>query len=210
MERRVLEQRKRQKRPLRPKTYIYCNGDTEKKYFEELRKFHRVARELCVIQSSQANRLSLVQEVEEARGSVKGDETTQVFVVFDADILPKGKATNTGAIKSQVDNAWKKCVAKGYAPILSNESFELWFLLHFEDVASPLHRDELLKRLKIHVPEYGKASSGMHEKTALLHKKAQDRARKLTEAYTETIPHSQRNPFTNVYELVAHIESIKK
>ncbi|MHB1655042.1 MAG: RloB domain-containing protein [Burkholderiales bacterium] len=46
---------------------------------------------------------------------------------------------------------------KAIAPI---PSFELWLLLHYEDIQAPIHRDEVMARLKQHMPAYDKGAGG--------------------------------------------------
>ena len=44
--------------------------------------------------------------------------------------------------------------------VASVPCFELWLLLHFEDVHAPLHRHDALARLKAHLPDYEKGGGG--------------------------------------------------
>ena len=209
MEKRLLEQRKRKNLTLKHKIYIFCNGPTEKNYFDELRGYHRIKKELCVISSSHSNRLSLVKEVAETHGNIKKDKTKEIYVVFDADIMPKGRNSNPSTIKSQVDNACSQCVAKGYTAIVSNESFELWYLLHFENINIKTHRDDLFQKVQAHISDYEKAKFGILEKTLPFIDTAKERAIKLDANYPQNVLRSERNPSTNVYELIEKIESLK-
>lgn len=47
-----------------------------------------------------------------------------------------------------------------FRAIASIPNFELWLLLHFEDIQHFLHRTEVLRRLKSHIPNYGKGFKG--------------------------------------------------
>ncbi len=52
-----------------------------------------------------------------------------------------------------------------FKAIASVPSFELWLLLHFEDIQHPLHRDEVLARLKQHLHDYEKGADGVFAAT---------------------------------------------
>ena len=56
-------------------------------------------------------------------------------------------------------------------------AFEVWLLLHFEDVQAPLHRDEVYERLKVHLPGYAKGDGGHWAATQHLRATADERAR---------------------------------
>jgi len=43
-----------------------------------------------------------------------------------------------------------------FQAIASVPSFELWLLLHFEDNWAPIQRDEVMRRLRLHLPVYEK------------------------------------------------------
>ena len=42
--------------------------------------------------------------------------------------------------------------------IASVPSFELWLLLHFENIQAPMHRDDVLRQLRLHLPHYQKGA----------------------------------------------------
>jgi len=46
-----------------------------------------------------------------------------------------------------------------FEAVVSVPCFELWLLLHFEDVFRPLHRDEALARLRGQMADYVKGNS---------------------------------------------------
>lgn len=195
--------------------YIFCNGETEKIYFEDICKQLRVPKATCRIIASSHNRLSLVKKVQQQckREGITPDTYTRIFVVYDADIQPKGKESDPGTIKQQVDNAYHSCRGNTYIPIVSNECFELWILLHYVDVTTPLHRDTLMKRVKDHIPNYHKTQSPVYDLTKSLQKKAKDRASALATQHQyathkiDFVP-SRCCPFTNVHELLSAIEEL--
>lgn len=100
----------------------------------------------------------------------------------------------------------------------SNESYELWVLLHFEKISRYTSREELNSRLKdcfkkeFKIP-YDKSNSDIY---AIL-KTRQDIAMKNAQELYEThinndgkIDPYNQNPITNIYELIHCIENISK
>lgn len=66
----------------------------------------------------------------EGRESLKVDEGTYVWCVFDRDKNPSMKDGKDTAFNDSISNA----EGKGIKVAWSNDDFELWLLLHFEDV----------------------------------------------------------------------------
>lgn len=189
--------------------YIFCNGETEKNYFEDMRKALRFAQVMCVIVSFTYNRLSLAKKVKNycKKERITPHAKTQIFVVYDADIQPKGQQTNVSAIKAEVDNAYHACLAYGYKPIVSNECFELWILLHYADVAAPSHRDMLIKRVGTHITDYHKTESPVYACITMQQDTALRRANALAVQHGYSVGDknfvpSRACPFTNVHVLV--------
>lgn len=78
--------------------------------------------------------------------------------------------------------------------------FELWLLLHYEDIRHPLHRDEVMTRLKQYIPGYGKGIGGSFAVTKANLHIASQRARNLAALSTA---YDDSEPFTDIVELVA-------
>ena len=93
-----------------------------------------------------------------------------------------------------------------FRAIASVPNFELWLLLHFEDIQHPMHRDEVLKRLQRHIPSYDKANldffSITQDKLAIAHQ----RARLLSERHTAF---DGTQPFTDISQLVILLTELK-
>jgi RloB-like protein len=103
------------KRSVRRKILIVCEGaKTEPEYFNGF----RVAKDVCEIQGIGANTLSLVNEAKKIKE--KGDYS-EVWCVFDRDSFPR---KNIVAAITRANFLGFKCA-------FSNESFELWYILHF-------------------------------------------------------------------------------
>lgn len=134
-------------------------------------------------------------------GMISFDE---IWVLFDKDSFSAPK----------FDNAIKSAIAKKYNVAWSNECFELWYLLHFKEVSTPLDRKRIYKELSnlLGVSHYetlkGDDGKRLHESMAgssAIHI-AIARAKRLeTEASASGQPCSRQNPCTLVHRLVEHL-----
>jgi hypothetical protein len=115
----------------------------------------------------------------------------QVWCVFDIDNHPK------------VNDAKQMANANDIQVAVSNQSFEIWLILHFQDSPGPQHRRELVKILKFHLKDYDKKINFEDFKDG--YEKAVARARRLDED-AERLNEPGRNPTTGVWRLT---ESIK-
>ena len=125
----------------------------------------------------------------------------EIWVLFDKDSFPA----------PTFDNAIRSATAHKYNVAWSNECFELWYLLHFKDVSSPLDRKRIYKELSrlFGVSHYeglkGDAGKRIHETMAgsPAVRVAITRAKRLeAEAAASGQPCSRRNPCTLVHKLV--------
>lgn len=198
---------------------IYCNGDTEANYFNSLCKKLRLTSVKAF--SCPHNRLSLVNHVKKITTSKRDYfrvcKYNHIYVVYDVDSLPKGEQSNPGEIKQQADNAAYKCNSLHYIPIVSNESFELWFLLHYISFEKDreIHRDQLCTILKEKIKcEYKKAKTDMidliYDKTQVAIDNAKMLERQHSDNKNTPIVFSKCNPYTNVYLLVEFLQNISK
>ena len=104
----------------------------------------------------------------------------------------------------------------GLVPIVSNQCFELWYLLHFATYStSYIHRTDIVKRLKIHLgTEYDKADRTICEileakgNEELAIQKAQKLRKSAEDDSFERDP--LRNPSTDVYLLIETLNKIAK
>ena len=84
--------------------------------------------------------------------------------------------------------------------------FEVWLLLHFEDVRAPLHRDEVMTRLKQHLPDYAKGAQGVFACTRDRLDRATQRAQALAARFNA---HTDPEPFTALHTLVTHLITLR-
>ena len=101
------------------------------------------------------------------------------------------------SLKGKLRNDLKKIVV--FRAIASVPCFELWLLLHYEDIQHPIHRDEVLQRLKNHIPGYNKGAKGYFELTRSQMNVATQRARSLA---SRTTVHDGQQPYTDVDTLI--------
>lgn len=130
----------------------------------------------------------------------------QVFAVFDRD----DHRTYFNALRlaesldGKLRNDAKQPVV--FKAIASVPSFELWLLLHYEDIQAPLHRDEVMQRLKRHIPGYEKGAGRAYAITRAHLTTASQRAHRLATRFSaDTAP----GLYTAVAELVALLSTLR-
>lgn len=67
--------------------------------------------------------------------------------------------------------------------IYSNESYELWLLLHFCDQTAPINRNDLKHQLKRYISDYDKGDENIYERTVSFQKDAISRAKILVDMH---------------------------
>ena len=130
------------------------------------------------------------------------DEGDMVWCVFDRD-------DNTNAMLSK---ARQTAIKEGYQIAFSNPSFEVWFLLHFNNQTTPVENCEatikLLKK-KGKLEQYEK-NKDVYEQLKPMQDAAINRAKKrvsmLQTEHTEIL-FRESNPVTTVVELVEYLNS---
>lgn len=131
----------------------------------------------------------------------------RVVAVFDRDdhktydaALEKAAALN-GRLKNDEN------VLVPFDAITSVPCFEIWLLLHFEEVLAPLHRHEVLRRLQQHLPNYAKGQRDHWVATQHLLHVATKRARILAPALSQI--GNQHSLGTTMYLLVERLQQLK-
>lgn len=187
--------------------YIFCEGQsTEPNYFKS---FQRIIQKdpvyknriyVQIVRCAKGN-LTLLQE---AVNYVKTNGITRghVWCVFDKDDFPVDDFNNSIL---KVDQLNKSSSEIRYHSIWSNESFELWFLLHFERLGTSISRSSYITKLEKYLgKQYKKNSTEMFD--LLLSKGSPSFAIKnsisLLKDYGGDVMPSEKNPATMVHELV--------
>lgn len=185
-------------REVKPSIIIICEGEnTEPNYFDSFPLTNKK------VIGTGKNTESLVRDAKEY-----SKDYDQVWCVFDED-----------SRKSQFDNAIQGCETKDFPNVFaaySNESFELWYLLHFNDVQPDvgMTRHEYCAKLDEFIPtkrkkdrpKYCKNDLSNYSKLLQYQEVAIKRAKKLhIQGYPEGLPYHQQKPVTTVYLLVEEL-----
>lgn len=183
---------------------------TEPNYFGEIRAQLRLHSANVVVQPSdwgtapdQVVRYarSLFENGDAAR-QVQPRAFEKVFAVFDRDdhdtyyqALDMAQSWN-----KRLKNIDNKLIE--FHAIASVPCFELWLLLHFEEIRAPIGRDEVYQRLRRHLPDYDKGRVGAYAETRERIDQARARATALAERFS---PFTEPEPYTGIVELVDNL-----
>lgn len=187
---------------------------TEPNYFREIRAVHRLQTANVEVQPSELG-TEPIQVVQYAKSLFeKGDRYKQiqprafeqVYAVFDRD----DHRTYFEALKlaesidGKLRNDNKQQVK--FKAIASVPSFELWLLLHYEDIQAPIHRDEVMRRLKQHIPSYEKGAGGAFAITRDRLVTARQRAQALAAKFSA---YNDPEPYTAISDLVTLLTTLR-
>jgi hypothetical protein len=171
---------------------IVCEGTkTEPGYFDGFR-----VAQICEIdaQGTGYNTLSLVNE---AIRLSKLHNYNQVWCVFDKDDFPN----------SDFDNAIQKARQNKFEIAYSNQSFELWYVLHYQYLTSSLHRRDYCRLLDTCLgKKYEKNSKDMYEVLLPRQKIAIENSERLLTIHSTTPANS--SPSTTVHLLVKELNRL--
>ena len=172
-------------------------AETERRYFQ---RFDAPGTVVLAIGTGY-NTLSLVDEAvrlrdHEARKLRKlAASFDECWCVFDRDSFAR----------DDFNNAVRKAEGAGFNVGYSNQSFELWYVLHFRAVDSALYRtqycDIVTKELG---RKYDKADPSVYDALAEREENAIRNASKLLKQYGD-IPPEQKDPCTTVHLLVERL-----
>jgi len=187
--------------------YIFCEGEkTEPNYFRAF----RLSKAKVFAFGEGRSCVSLVSWAEKEVNSkgylndnknVLAEEKDEVWCVFDRDSFgPK-----------EFDNAIHKAEKLGYKLAYSNESFELWYLLHFEYLNTALNRKQYEKKLNTYFLNefnfgYKKNSIDTYDRLLSKQNNAIKYAKKLLVDVDNGSFH-KNNPTTRVHELVEKLNN---
>jgi hypothetical protein len=201
-------ERKKNQRASYDRILIVSEGTkTEPNYFLEIRSEYRLHSANVEVHPS-ALGTQPIQVVEYAQTLFEQGDLSKgiqprafehVFAVFDRDDHPTfyNAISKAEALDGKLRNDLRKPVS--FAAIPSRPSFEFWLLLHFEDVRHLMHRDEVIRRLRTHLPEYEKGYDYAFANTRSALPTASARAKILA------TPENRLNddePYTTIYELI--------
>lgn len=200
--------RKQGKRPAYDRILIVCEGSkTEPLYLDDIRQKLRIpTADIEVIHST--NGTEPRQVVDSAEQVFLASRNFDLVVaVFDKDdhktyhdaLLRAAKLDQT------LKNSDRKLV--GFKAVPSVPCFELWILLHFQDVHAFWHRDDVIAAVSSagRLPGYRKGSTGIYAKTEDRIPEATARAEYLR---TKFNPTTGADPYTDMDWLVGKLRSL--
>lgn len=208
-------ERKQARRASHDRILIVSEGSkTEPLYFREIRTEYRLQTANVEVRPSELG-TAPIQVVQYARNLfVDGDQHNsiqprafeQVYAVFDRDdhssyfeALKLAKS-----LDGKLRNDAKQPVT--FKAIASVPSFELWLLLHFEDILAPLHREDVMRRLKQHIPGYEKGAGSTFSVTRERMETAMQRAQQLAARFSA---YTDPEPYTAIAELVKLLTTLR-
>lgn len=213
-QRRDLE-RKRASRASYDRVLIVTEGTkTEPNYFKEIRNAFRLqTANVCIHPSALGT--SPLNVVEHARDLFcNGDPHRRIvarafdriYAVFDRDSHDSYLAAlqRAEALDGTLKNDARQRVP--FNAVASVPNFELWLLLHYQDVLAPIHRDDALARLRQHLPAYEKGAMDTFAITRALLPQAMARATQLAGRFSA---YDEPEPYTGVAELVDFLVKLR-
>ena len=212
---RELLRRKAQRQPAE-RLLIVCEGSkTEPLYLGEIRQQLRLPSANVQVQpaayGTEPIRIveyaeRLFTEGQRALG-IHARSFDRVVVVFDRDEHHSYHAAlqRVAALNGRLENDER--VKVPFEAVVSVPCFELWLMLHFEDVFAPLQRDEALARLRAHLAGYVKGQGSHWAATRDRLDAATGRANALVAAGHTAEEGTQ--PYTNMHELVHRLLHLK-
>ena len=197
--------------PIRKSILIVCEGQTEKLYFES---FPVLGLKVEAVDLGGQSKTKLVDSTQKIIESSEY-EYDEVWCVFDMDFK------NGADEYADFDNAIEKANILGYKVAYSNDSFELWFYLHYNKIEAQQLRtfyyEQLSQKFGINYEREGKKYVFCQKVYTILlndEQASQERAIKNAEELYENQKHlvyHKQNPVTTVYKLVQTLnENIRK
>lgn len=131
----------------------------------------------------------------------------QVYAVFDRDDHPTYHQALDKA--EHLDRRHRNDEGQPirFNAVPSVPCFELWLLLHFEDVLAPVHRTQVQQRLRQHLAGYEKGQAGHWHSTRDRLEHAVNRATGLAAANN---PRDGQMPYTSMHVLVNRLKGLRR
>ena len=206
---------KEERRPSYARILIVTEGSkTEPLYLEEISATHRLNSAYVEVQPGQLG-TSPIQVVQYARQlfeegdfhkGIRPKSFDQLYAVFDRDDHDSYRDALDVAqsLDGKLRNDDRQLVS--FKAIASIPSFELWLLLHYEEIQAPIHRDEVMVRLKQYIPGYDKGAGRVFAATRDRLETATQRAQALA---TKFNAYTDPEPFTALHELVLLLTTLR-
>lgn len=187
---------------------------TEPNYFSEIRSAYRLHTANVEVQPSQHGTapIQVVQyaqdlfEQGDSHKNIQPRAFEQVYAVFDRDdhISYFDALQLAESLDGKLKNDAKQFIR--FQAITSVPGFELWLLLHYEDIQAPIHRDDVMRHLKKHIPDYEKGARDVFATTRKSLAVATQRAQALAIRFkAKTSP----EPYTAIAEIVKLLTTLR-
>ncbi|MDO8298231.1 RloB family protein [Lacisediminimonas sp.] len=208
-------ERKQGRRASYDRILIVSEGSkTEPNYFREICASYRLHTANVEVRPSELG-TSPIQVVQYAQTlfedgdrhkNIQRRAFEKVYAVFDRDNHQSyhEALARAASLDGKLRNDARQPIC--FQAIASVPSFELWLLLHYEDIQAPLHRDEAMRRIKNHIPGYGKGASNAFAVTSQHLAVATQRAERLAARFTAR---NDPEPFTAIVELVKLLTTLR-
>lgn len=181
---------------------IFCEGKTEKYYFEYFAKIikkNKYTDVEVILETANGNAQTVLNYANAFMADEKHNQKYSSYgkyLAFDCDDPPY--------IQTVISNA------DGYELLISNHLFEIWLLMHFEHIEEKLSKRDIYRHLSTHLHStYVKGDKGKIREIIRNGnvEKAIDNARTLDKKYLAAgksvfINIKSMNPYTSVYQLV--------
>lgn len=197
----VRDKRKRSKQTLPPrKRYLICTeGKSEAIYFAH---YKSSTGPIVIALDKSDHKVGLVKKaIEERNVRIQvgefDEEIDEVWVVLDRDANPSIRLD-----KSHFNQALNLAEKYDVSIAYSNDAFELWFILHYQDLWVSTHRDLLFKMLSKHRGKKYEKTDDLYREIKPFRPKALQRATSLLKPKHH--PESA-NPSTTIHQLVAKL-----
>lgn len=203
--------RKANARNLKERIVIYCEGQTEKQYFDMLSKKYRgitINTKRIGVKTKVMGNTAPIHLVNEAIKNLQSDkkdyQIDQAYVVFD----------NDDHTPAEITEAIHLATKHQFEVIYSNISFDLWILLHFQPVNNHMTKREIYNRLNVlfQVVSYQNDLKGINLSNYLedLVVHAYANAQQLISNPNPVIHYINKNPYVNLHQFIKKIFQVDK
>lgn len=202
---RALE-RKKPKRPPFERVLIVTEGiKTERLYLDEIHKHKKIATaHIAILPSEGTEPLQVVEYAVDQFNASK--EFEAVYAVFDRDShrTYHNALARARALDGKLRNRDKQRVRFFAVPTVP--CFELWLLLHFEDVFAFGDRHEVIDKVTRCIPGYVKGMRGIYSQTEPMLAAASQRTAQLRARHSAD---QGNEPYTDMDVLAGRLRSIR-
>lgn len=193
-------------KPTRKRFLIICEGkETEPNYFNAFKEIGLWTKTAIIeVIPKKAVGITIVKQAKKCKN--KDNTYDEIWCVFDRD------AKDENNNQQNFNEAIQTAINEELNLAVSNDCFELWYLLHFDYYTSETHRSDFKKMLKTRLgEEYRKNDDAMYQKLLNKQEKAIQNAKKLWSSYeseTDELAKYNKNPSTTVHLLVERLNKV--